>query len=172
MLNRYGDIIFSGALAVIAIIYLGLSFNIPQNSAMPYGSDLLPKLAGAGLLVACIAVLIGATKRLVTGASKSAPAASPAAGVEGEEAESAAPPSDYRKVLYTFMLILLYVALWETIGFLIMTAIYLFFQFIVLSDRSERRYVVFAVTSIITTAAVYYVFVQVLSLTIPGGLLG
>jgi putative tricarboxylic transport membrane protein len=74
-------------------------------------------------------------------------------------------------VWLTFVLIFLYLALLEPLGFLLSTAVYLFFQFIVLS-RKKPNLPLYGLLSISTSAIVYYLFVKVFILFLPAGILG
>lgn len=92
----------------------------------------------------------------------------------GEVAGAASQPdrADYRTVWKTLGLIVAYVALLEPIGFPIMTIVYLFAQFIVLTPTDKRiNYLMYGVIACITSAAVYMTFRYAFDMILPVGLL-
>ena len=85
-----------------------------------------------------------------------------------ENADSA----DYGTVCKTLGLIIAYVALLEPIGFPIMTAAYLFVQFIVLTPVDKKiNYVSYGTIALITSAVVYLTFRHAFDMILPIGLL-
>ena len=86
----------------------------------------------------------------------------------GEAAEERV---DYGTTLKTIALIVAYMALLTTIGFLIMTAVYLFVQFIVLTPADRKPgYVGYAVIAVLTSIAVYALFRYAFDVVLPVGL--
>jgi len=57
------------------------------------------------------------------------------------------------------------------VGFLITTAFYLFFQFLVLS-RKKPNLPLYGLIAVSTSIIVYYLFVKVFILFLPAGILG
>ncbi|MCX7788094.1 MAG: tripartite tricarboxylate transporter TctB family protein [Spirochaetes bacterium] len=76
-----------------------------------------------------------------------------------------------QRVRLTFLLILLYLIFLEPIGFLITTALYLFFQFWVLSRRKPNL-PLYGIIAVSTSVIIYYLFVKVFVLFLPAGILG
>ncbi len=91
---------------------------------------------------------------------------------EPSVAENKPDTADYRTVWKTLALIIAYVALLEPIGFPIMTIVYLFVQFIVLTPTEKRiNYLMYALIACITSAAVYMTFRYAFDMILPVGLL-
>ena len=72
----------------------------------------------------------------------------------------------------TFVSLAIYIALLEPVGFLIMTAIYLFVQTLILTPKEKRNYIVTFITSIVIAVALDYVFVCLLNVLLPLGIFG
>jgi putative tricarboxylic transport membrane protein len=72
----------------------------------------------------------------------------------------------------SFLCLFLYIALLQSIGFLIMTALYVFFQSWLITPKTKRRPVRLALISIIFSGVVYAIFVFALNLMLPAGILG
>ncbi len=79
---------------------------------------------------------------------------------------------DYGTVLKTVALMLAYVALLNTVGFIVMTVLYLFVQFIVLTPADRKPgYALYAVIAVLTSIAVYALFRYAFDLVLPVGLI-
>ena len=93
--------------------------------------------------------------------------------LRGEEARRPAEgPIDYTTTLKTIALIVVYTALLTSVGFLIMTVLYLFVQFIVLTPATQKpRYALYAVIAALTSVAVYALFRYGFDMVLPVGLL-
>lgn len=80
--------------------------------------------------------------------------------------------ADYRTVLKTLGLIVAYAALMEPVGFPIMTIVYLFAQFIVLTPANKKiSYPMYAAIAVTTSVVVYLTFRQAFDMILPVGLL-
>ncbi|WP_153722449.1 tripartite tricarboxylate transporter TctB family protein, partial [Sporosarcina cascadiensis] len=88
----------------------------------------------------------------------------------GETAEM----SDQNRVsfYFTLVLFLLYALLIESVGFIIMTLLYLIIQINLLSMGQKRRQLIIVGVSVITTIVIYILFDKVLTLFLPSGVLG
>src|SRR3990167_1743500 len=89
------------------------------------------------------------------------------------EVEVEAPASsDLKTVVKTLALIVGYIALLNPVGFPIMTAIYLYLQFIVLTPLDHRvNHLVYALIAVVTSAITYLLFREAFDLMLPSGLL-
>lgn len=162
------NIVAGSALTLFASVYFYFSFSIkPFNGlgATPLDSTFIPRLWGVCLfLLSMSLVLRGVRER-----QRSA----------GSEAESAARrfsvPEFWRnnyEVILTFIAIGVYTALLGPIGFTIMSSLYIFFQAIVLSPPEKRNYKVAAAIAVVASVAIDYLFVELLSVLLPKGILG
>jgi len=88
--------------------------------------------------------------------------------------EAAAPAggSDIKTVVKTLALIVGYIALLNPLGFPIMTALYLYLQFVVLTPLDHRvNHLAYALIAVVTSATVYLLFREAFDLMLPSGLL-
>jgi putative tricarboxylic transport membrane protein len=91
---------------------------------------------------------------------------------EGEVEGQAPASSDFKTVLKTLALIVGYIALLNPVGFPIMTAIYLYLQFIVLTPLDHRvNHLAYALIALVTSAITYLLFREAFDLMLPSGLL-
>lgn len=80
--------------------------------------------------------------------------------------------ADYRTVWKTLGCIVAYAALLEPVGFPIMTIVYLFAQFIVLTPADKKvNYPMYGTIAIITSVSVYLLFRHAFDMILPVGLL-
>ncbi len=80
--------------------------------------------------------------------------------------------ADYRTVWKTLGLIVAYAAFLEPVGFPVMTVVYLFLQFIVLTPRDKKiSYPMYGVIAVMTSAIVYLTFRQAFDMMLPVGLM-
>jgi len=67
---------------------------------------------------------------------------------------------------------LIYVVLLGPVGFPIMTALYLYLQFIVLTPVNQKvRHLLYAAIAVVTSAVIYLLFREAFDLLLPAGLL-
>jgi len=88
---------------------------------------------------------------------------------EEKRHDPAAIRGDIIRGVLTFGLMTLYIVLLEIVGFLIMSAIYIFFQILLFSTKKQRNYIVIAITAIVSSAAIYYLFLYGLKMILPVG---
>lgn len=79
--------------------------------------------------------------------------------------------SEIRRVLISILIMVLYVIFLRHIGFLIMTALYIFTQIIILKPSGKSNLIFIACLSIVTSAGIYLIFTQCFQMMLPRGLL-
>lgn len=157
MVKKYGDIISGVFVIAVAIGLYMISLNIKQFNVVKMGADFVPKLVAIIFGILGLILLIKGIKGLK--------------GTKVTESQEEDKP-DNLSAIATLVLLVLYVALLDKIGFVIMTIIYLFVQFIIVSKKSQRKYIQFAVLSVVISLGAYYLFVDVFRVMIPNGILG
>lgn len=135
---------------LVGVAYLLATSRIPQKASID--ATTVPTILG-WLMCLLGAVQIGTALKIPAGTER-------------------APESvDYATLGKTVALIVGYVALLNTVGFVIMSVIYLFVQFIVLTPSGRKpSYVSYAVIAVVTTAVVYALFRYAFDLVLPVGL--
>ena len=74
-------------------------------------------------------------------------------------------------VLGTFLILTVYVVLLGTVGYVIDTVGYLFLQILLLSPVGEKKAVPALILAVVTSVVTYYLFVHLLNVPLPAGLL-
>ncbi|OEC33852.1 Tripartite tricarboxylate transporter TctB family protein [Pseudomonas cuatrocienegasensis] len=144
----------------VALGYLLMTLQLPGHSGID--AAFVPTLLSAMLC------LLGALQ--LFSAFTSVPA-----NVAPSDSESDAAPaerSDVATVIKTLTLIVGYVALLNPVGFPIMTAVYLYLQFVVLTPLDTRcNHLLYALIAVVTSALIYLLFREAFDLMLPSGLL-
>lgn len=149
------EVVVGVAMLAAGLVYLVLTMNLKITRAGFVDAAFIP------YVLAWFMCLLGALQLLMCSKRRPPPAAE-------EEAETAA--VDYATVLKTLGLIVVYTALLDPLGFPLMTVLYLYAQFIVLTPAVEKvnhlRYLGIAV---IASAAIFITFRHGFDLMLPGG---
>jgi putative tricarboxylic transport membrane protein len=153
-----------GALMLGAgLFYLFLTINLPRKGFID--ASTVPYVLSGGLC------LLGALQ-LLTATKATQPPADPDADADADADSSAATPPDYPTVFKTLGLIAVYVALLQKVGFPIMTVLYLYAQFIVITPREQKvNHITYIVVAVVTSALIFFTFRQGFDLMLPTGFL-
>ncbi|RRU76274.1 tripartite tricarboxylate transporter TctB family protein [Stutzerimonas chloritidismutans] len=144
-----------------SIAYLVMAYRVPGHD----GID----AATVPTLLAILLCLLGALQTLSAIGNRTRPAAESDADAPEQTSASVVEPLT---VLKTLGLILIYVVLLGPVGFPIMTALYLYLQFIVLTPVDHKvRHLPYAAIAVVTSAVIYLLFREAFDLLLPAGLL-
>ena len=78
---------------------------------------------------------------------------------------------DWKSFILTILCMIIYVAIFDSLGFILSTILYLFSQIIVLSKKENRNLPLFAGIAVLTAFAVYGIFVYLIGMPLPMGIL-
>ena len=155
VMGKKRDIIIGGFFLALAVIVYISSFSIKKLVVSRIGSDFVPQLMAIVLAILSIILIIQALTTKTTSPN-----------------DTETPSRAHRfSVAATFILIFFYLILLEPVGFLISSAVYLFFQFTVLSP-TKINIPLYGLLSISTSVLLYFLFVNAFSLFLPAGILG
>lgn len=138
-------------LFVIASIYLFLSFQLPNYPYAPIDADVIPK--GLGVLMLILSVALFFSKAIET---------------EAEKEKRNIPKKELLVLLAVFAMIFFYILLFELIGFIIMTAVFIFFSSWFLGYTKWKSNII---VSILFPLGMYVIFVFALGISLPRGIL-
>lgn len=168
MVAKYGDV-FSGLfLLIVSVIIFFTAFSFEALTTSRVGPAFMPQIIA--IIMAVFSIIIA-----VNGFKKSKAANEENDVVEPvkdkEEELIVTEKKSYKPVLITLVLMIAYIALLPYIGFLIMTAVYMFLQMLVLSHITNRKIWLFLLISVVTSAAIYYLFRNVFYVMLPTGII-
>lgn len=153
------ELIIGGVMLATALGYLVLSFKLPGHSGID--AAFVPTLLATML---CLLAVIQVFSAFAT------PQA-PATDAPHIDTENAIGAIDVKTVVKTLALIVGYIALLNPGGFPIMTVVYLYLQFIVLTPTDQKvRHITYAVVAVCTSAIIYLLFREAFDLMLPAGL--
>ncbi|GGF29846.1 hypothetical protein GCM10010954_31210 [Halobacillus andaensis] len=138
-------------LAAIALGYLYLSYNLKEYPYVPVDSDLVPKVLGYILLALAIALFFDKSSE-----------------TKEEKAKRVVPKKEILVMAAVGGMVFLYIFLFEILGFLITT-----FLFILACSTflGYRKWVTSLIVSIVFPGILYYVFNYLLQIRLPQGIL-
>jgi hypothetical protein len=155
-------------LAMFSVIVFVLSFNIPVFTALgatPISSAFIPRLWTVSLMALSTRLILRGLKcrriqkidRKETGVIK----------IDGM--------AFFKKnygVILTFLMLGIYIALIGIIGFIIMSVFYVFVQILILTPPGKRNLLLAGIIAVMAAVIVDYLFVSLLHILLPKGLLG
>lgn len=144
--QRIGLILF-----IIAAIYLFLSFQLPNYPYAPIDADVIPK--GLGVLMLILSGALYFSKAIET---------------EAEKEKRNIPKKELLVLLAVFAMIFFYILLFEIVGFIIMTAVFIFFSSWFLGYTKWKTNII---VSILFPLGMYAIFVFALGISLPRGIL-
>lgn len=157
------ELIIGIAMLGASLTYLVLAQQLPGHEGVDAAT--VPKLL-AGFLS-----LLG-LMQLVSAFARPKAIAEPANPVPAAAEEPAVEVIEPKTVLKTLGLILAYMALLGPVGFPIMTVVYLYLQFLVLTPVNQKaRHLTYLLIAVICSALIFLLFREAFDLLLPAGLL-
>lgn len=154
------ELLIGIAMLGVGLGYLLMTLQLPHHAGID--AAFVPSLLSALLCLLGVLQLLSvrSCSQAVEDYDPDAEAAAPAAG------------NDIKTVLKTLALIAGYIALLKPIGFPIMTVIYLYLQFIVLTPLDHKvNHLAYALIAVVTSTITYLLFREAFDLMLPSGLL-
>lgn len=156
--KKYGDIVVGVFFMVLgAVLYLAAA-ALPKSAVMDIGPDFMPKVVAILVFVLALVLTI---QSLV--------------GLKDKKIDpDSIPKCDYRRVITSIILVLIYVFTMQPVGFIVTTLVYLPLQMLVLSPNDQRgpkNIAVLVVIDVIFTLAVYSLFRYAFMIMLPRGIL-
>jgi putative tricarboxylic transport membrane protein len=144
-------------MTVLGIWMLADAINFGRFISGGIGADFFPKIISTALILIGLLLAAGAYK---------------AARKQAEKRETAAIKNNYPEFAATLGLLALYILALKPLGFILSTAPFTFLLILILSPRENRNCLLFATVAAAVTVALYFLFVKVFYIMLPGGILG
>jgi putative tricarboxylic transport membrane protein len=148
---KYSDISVGVVLILLGIHIFFISGRFEVLNKVTFGGpEFFPRFVVTLMMICCTVLIVNAIRG------------------KSLNKRQRARPQDLLWVLYTFVLTLGYVLMIRHIGFFVGTVVYLIFFLIMVR---ERRPSVVSATAVLVPLAIYLVFVRIMKIPLPEGLL-
>ena len=157
--KKYGDIVVSVFFMALSAVMIYAATLLPKSKVMEIGPDFMPTVVGIATLILSTALLVISLKNLKTRIAE----------------VDANPPADvdYKRMLLSLILILVYVFALKPVGFILTTLVYLPIQMYVLADkehRSKKDIITLLIIDVVFTIAVFFLFRYGFKIVLPQGI--
>ena len=157
--RKYGDVIVGIFYTALGVAVIYLAKQLPKSRVMKIGPDFMPMVIGVLIVFLALMLLISAVKNFKANAAKA----------EAMPADT----SDYKRVLASLVLVVIYVNILAPVGFILSTLGYLFLQIVVLAPndrRSSKNILTYAIIDIIFVFVVFFLFRYGFKIVLPAGI--
>ena len=158
--KKYGDIVVGIFFAVLGAAMILLAKMLPKSKVMEIGPEFMPTVIGMVILVLALALLFLAVKNFKM-------------HVQELEASNYKDTSDYKRVVLSILLVLVYVLTMKPVGFIITTLVYLFLQMYVLApeeNRTKKDVITLLIIDVVFTFIVFFLFRYGFKIVLPAGI--
>lgn len=157
--KKYGDIVVSTFFMVLSTVLIVMAKMLPKSKVMEIGPDFMPTVVGVITLILSAILLLLSIKNFKMHASEIDPAS--------------ISECDYKRVLSSIILMLIYVFAMRPVGFIISTLVFLMFQMVVLApdeERTKKGIMKLAIIDVIFTLVVFFLFRYGFKIVLPAGI--
>lgn len=158
-IKKYGDIIVGVFFMLLSAAMMVMAKMLPKSTVMDIGPDFMPMCIGVMTFVLAAALVLLNIKNMKIYVAQ--------AEAEGPE------KADYKRVLTSFIIILVYVFALKSVGFIISTLVYLPIQMFILApeDRRGKKDVIqLLITDVLFTFVVFFLFRYGFKIVLPAGI--
>lgn len=157
--KKYGDIVVGVFFMAISAALIVMAQMLPKSKVMEIGPDFMPMVIGSVAFILAAILTFLSVKNFKMHAKE----------LEGAEIADC----DYKRVLSSIILVLIYVFILQPVGFIISTMAYLLLQMLVLSpdDERDKKHVIrLIVIDIVFTLVVFFLFRYGFKIVLPAGI--
>lgn len=157
--KKYGDIVVGVFFMALSAAIMISAQMLPKSKVMDIGPDFMPMCIGAvSFILAAILTFLN-VKNMKMRTAEIDPAS--------------IPDCDYKRVILSIILVLIYVFILQPVGFIISTLIYLMAQMVVLAPEEKRTktdIIKLLVLDVIFTFVVFFLFRYGFKIVLPAGI--
>ena len=157
--KKYGDIVVGVFFMALSAMLMIMAQMLPKSKVMDIGPDFMPMAIGSVTFVLAAILTVLSIKNFK---------------MHGKELEHAEPEDcDYKRVISSIILVLIYVFVLQPVGFILSTLAYLMLQMAVLSPNEERdakHMIRLLVINVVFTLVVFFLFRYGFKIVLPAGI--
>lgn len=157
--KKYGDIVTGIFFMLLSAAMMAMAMLLPKSKVMDIGPEFMPMCIGMVTFGLAAALTFFNVKNFKLRTAQIDPASIVSC--------------DYRRVLTSIVLVLIYVFILQPIGFLVSTFVYLPLQMLVLSPedkRGKKEVIQLVVIGIVFTLIVFFLFRYGFKIVLPAGI--
>lgn len=157
--KKYGDLIVSVFFMVLSVVLIVAAKALPKSQVMEIGPDFMPIVIGSVTFILAAILFVLSVKNFKSNSE--------------ELKTKKLPDCDYKRVLSSIILVLIYVFVLKPIGFIVSTLVFLPLQMLVLSPedkRTKKDITLLLVIDVIFTLAVFMLFRYGFKIVLPAGI--
>lgn len=157
--RKYGDIVVGIFYTALGATVIYLAQQLPKSRVMKIGPNFMPLVIGSLILILALMLLFSSIKNFKRNAAKA----------EAMPADT----SDYKRVLASLVLVVIYVNILAPVGFILSTLGYLFLQIIVLAPddrRTAKNILLYAIIDVVFVLVVFFLFRYGFKIVLPAGI--
>ncbi len=152
MSNKTRDLLCGILFLAVGAFMFQQSLGIEPIIAKEVGSGFVPKVIASVFI--CLSVLLVVLTLL-----------------KPHKTESVAKNEDIKGGVVTIAMLAAYVLLFDKLGFILSSALYLFAQILIFSNDQNRKLPLFGAIAVVTPVVIYFLFVKAFELMLPAGIL-
>lgn len=157
--KKYGDIVVGVFFMALSAIMMVMAKMLPKSKVMEIGPDFMPMVIGAlTFILAAILTFLNVKNMKMR-----------AAEIDASKIDDC----DYKRVLLSALLVLIYVFILQPVGFIVSTLVFLPLQMLVLSpddQRGGKQIIQLLIIDVIFTMVVFFLFRYGFKIVLPAGI--
>ena len=161
------NMIAGGVLFLFGLAYFILTWQIANFKGLgapPVDAKFVPRLWGGLLMFLSLIVFIRGIREYLRLRKEGK--------IEKKKTNLIQGVIEYREVILSFLFLLIYILLLQPVGFIIMSALFIFAEAMVLTPKGKRKPLIAAIVGIVAAVVVDFAFVTLLHVLLPAGILG
>jgi len=162
-MGKYKPIMPGAVFLVISVFIYALSYQIHMTSVESLGPQFFPRIVAISMAVLSIASILMNLKKIE------------AVPVKPSNQKDKSKKTYAKEFYLTIMLLILYALLLHTVGFVLLSIVYLFCQILLVSpkeDFNRKKFILFGAISVVIPIGLYYLFYHAFDIFLPVGILG
>ncbi len=157
--KKYGDIVVGVFFMALSAVLIAMAKMLPKSKVMEIGPDFMPLVIGVVTFILAAILTFLSIKNFKMHAAE----------IDASKIEDC----DYKRVLESIILVLIYVFALQPVGFIVTTLVFLLLQMLVLSpddQRGKKQIIQLAVIDVIFTMVVFFLFRYGFKIVLPAGI--
>ena len=157
--KKYGDIVVGIFFISLSAVMMVMAQMLPKSKVMEVGPEFMPMVIGVITFALAAALTFLSIKNFKMHNAE----------IKADDIEDC----DYKRVLESVILMLVYVFVMKPVGFILSTLVFLFCQMMVLSpddERGKKQAILLAVIDVVFTLVVFFLFRYGFKIVLPAGI--